>query len=73
MTKEEVVKYAEERDKNLLVSDFIEKIKIIGSDIKLELTNALHEQKGIWLICYTEHHGVHIFCRPDLSEVRIII
>lgn len=65
---------AEKYDKELLATDsrFQKSVHIIHEDGSIfDFNNAfLRKYKdfnGSWIIVFSEHHGIHIFCVSDLS------
>ncbi len=72
MKLEQIIKYAENKDKKHLVGkDFIEQIKVKHRDSsEFKLRFAKSEILEMHLIVYTEHHGIQYFHCEDILYAK---
>ena len=73
MKLEAVKKYAEAKDNNHKAGkDFKHQVKVEHSDgSKFKLTHAKYEILEMYLIVYTEHHGIQYFHCEDIMNAKV--
>ena len=71
---QEIKKKAEAYDKTLLATDvrFQRSVKILHEDGSVMVWNHafLMSVEGEWIVCFTEHHGFHVYHETDLIEYK---